>query len=72
MGRPYKCPFCGACRSISKGVRKTKLLGVRRLRVCRACGRKFTPRHQKSVVSPVDQVPSETEVHAHADAGSAA
>ena len=47
MGRPYKCPKCGSNESVSKGVRKTKLLGIRRLRRCKACGRKFTPKYQK-------------------------
>jgi hypothetical protein len=47
MGRPYKCPYCGATGSVSKGVRKTKTMGERRLRLCKACGRKFTPRNQK-------------------------
>lgn len=62
MARPHKCPYCGASRSISKGVRVTKYEGVRRLRLCRACGRKFTPRKQRYV--------SETDYRAqreHAD-----
>lgn len=46
-GRPPTCIHCGSVRSISKGVRKTKGLGDRRLRLCKDCGRKFTPRHQK-------------------------
>ncbi len=48
MGRPYKCPYCGESDSVSKGVRKTKTMGERRIRLCKACSRKFTPRNQKS------------------------
>lgn len=33
----------------SKGVRRTKTMGVRRLRKCKACGRKFTPKYQPEV-----------------------
>lgn len=47
MTRPYECPFCGAGESVSKGVRKTKTMGIRRVRLCKACGRKFTPKNQK-------------------------
>ena len=47
MARPFKCPFCGATDSVSKGVRKTKTMGVRRVRLCKACGRKFTPKNQR-------------------------
>ena len=54
MGRPYKCPKCGSNETVSKGVRKTKLLGVRRLRRCKACGRKFTPKYQKPADDPED------------------
>lgn len=46
MGRPYKCP-CGSHNTVSKGKRITKTMGVRRIRLCRDCGRKFTPVHQK-------------------------
>jgi len=42
-GRKPKCPTCGAVgQSISKGVRKTATMGLRKLRVCKACGHKFT------------------------------
>ena len=47
MAMPFKCSFCGATDSVSKGVRKTKTMGVRRIRLCKACGRKFTPKDQK-------------------------
>ena len=49
MGRPHVCPFCGANKSVSKGVRKTKRMGDRHIRLCKACGRKFTPRNQKPI-----------------------
>ena len=50
MGRPYTCPYCGAVgKSVSKGVRKTKTMGDRRIRFCKACHRKFTPKNQKQV-----------------------
>ena len=47
MGRPYKCPYCGQSESVSKGVRKTKTQGDRRIRLCKGCDRKFTPKNQK-------------------------
>ena len=46
MSRPFKCPFCGSHRSVKKGVRATKTMGVRKLRRCKDCGRKFTPKNQ--------------------------
>jgi transcriptional regulator NrdR family protein len=49
MGRPYKCPYCGSTATVKKGARKTKTLGARRLRKCKGCGRKFTPKNQPSV-----------------------
>lgn len=45
-GRPFKCP-CGSSNNVSKGFRPTKTMGVRRLRRCKDCGRKFTPQNQK-------------------------
>lgn len=51
-GRPVKCPFCAvAGRSVKKGHRRTKTMGKRRIRLCRACGKKFTPKNQKPVES---------------------
>lgn len=47
MGRPYKCPYCGQSESVSKGVRKTKSMGDRRIRLCKSCSRKYTPKIQK-------------------------
>ena len=46
-GRPAKCPYCGNADSINKGFRKTKTMGKRRIKLCKACRRKFTPRNQK-------------------------
>ena len=50
-GRPPVCIHCGSSRSIGKGVRRTKRWGNRRIRVCKDCGRKFTPRHQARQVT---------------------
>ena len=47
-GRPFKCPYgCDSANTVSKGVRKTKTMGLRRIRLCKNCGRKFTPKNQK-------------------------
>lgn len=54
MGRPFKCPYCQSTDNTGKGVRVTKTQGVRRIRRCRGCGRKFTPRNQQ----PLDGVPN--------------
>ena len=51
-GRPPKCPFCGSFHSVLKGIRVTKTLGNRRIRLCKKCGRKFTPKNQKVVEKP--------------------
>lgn len=48
-GRPPICPNCGSNRSQKKGVRKTKTMGARRIRLCKSCGKKFTPKNQKPV-----------------------
>ncbi len=47
MARPHKCPFCGESASVGKGYRRTKTMGKRRIRLCKACGRKFTPKNQQ-------------------------
>ena len=53
MARPYTCPYCRHVgESIRKGLRRTKQLGIRQIRLCRACKRKFTPRNQKLVEAP--------------------
>ncbi|KKK63594.1 hypothetical protein LCGC14_2992710 [marine sediment metagenome] len=47
-GRPAICPYCGSNNgSINKGFRETKTMGRRRIKLCKACGRKLTPRNQK-------------------------
>jgi hypothetical protein len=43
-----KATLCGAGDSVAKGFRRTKNLGVRQIRRCRKCRRKFTPKHQKA------------------------
>ena len=48
-GRPPVCPNCGSNRSQKKGVRITKTMGARRIRLCKSCGKKFTPKNQKPV-----------------------
>ena len=47
-GRPFKCPYegCGTTNNVSKGARTTKSMGVRKIRLCKSCGRKFTPKNQ--------------------------
>lgn len=55
MGRPFSCPYCKSTNTVSKGSRKTKGLGLRKLRRCKACGRKFTPRNQKPTTKREEQ-----------------
>ena len=57
MGRPFKCPYCGSSDTTGKGVRKTKTMGVRRIRRCEACRRKFTPKSQQLVDAPAATPP---------------
>ena len=47
MVRPHKCPYCGLTDTCSKGWRRTKTIGMQRVRLCKACKRKFTPKNQK-------------------------
>ena len=54
-GRPYKCIYCGSAATVSKGVRVTKTLGIRKIRRCNSCGRKFTPQNQKLIPVEGDQ-----------------
>ena len=68
MGRPYKCE-CGSTDTVSKGARRTKTMGERRIRLCKACGRKFTPKSQKMVDSAEPQAPEKEPVTATAAAG---
>ena len=42
--------FCGtAGQNIQKGYRRTKTLGLRKIRLCKKCKRKFTPINQKLI-----------------------
>ena len=70
MGRPHVCPYCGANRSVSKGVRKTKTMGDRRIRLCKSCGRKFTPKNQKPT-DAIEEKPAETCIESNEAAESA-
>ena len=54
MARPYKCPHCDSVATTSRGVRRTKTQGDRRIRFCKACKRKFTPRNQKPAEAEQD------------------
>ena len=56
-GRPPRCIHCGSKRSSRKGLRRTKGLGIRQIRKCKDCGRKFTPKNQKRV----DEMPTESK-----------
>ena len=40
-GRPHKCPYCEATKSVAKGFRYNRS-GKVRLRRCKACGRRWT------------------------------
>ena len=53
-GRPARCPYCGLSDTTLKGWRRTKTQGMRRIRLCRSCKRKFTPKNQKLVQDPRD------------------
>ena len=59
-GRPHKCPYegCGSTSTVSKGSRQTKSMGLRKIRLCKGCGRKFTPRNQKT--AEVEEIQTET------------
>lgn len=57
MARPHKCPYCEKQETVSKGRRRTKTMGDRWIRLCKACGRKFTPKNQKSM-EPSASVPA--------------
>jgi len=57
-GRPALCPYCGG-RSINKGFRLTKTMGKRRLKQCKTCRRKFTPKNQKPT-DVIEEKPTES------------
>ena len=59
-GRPVKCIHCGSTDTTSKGARKTKTMGIRKIRRCKSCGRRFTPRNQKSVPYEGSEAPVAT------------
>lgn len=56
-GRPVKCIYCGGTDTTGKGARKTKTMGIRKIRRCRSCGRRFTPKNQKLVEHESAEVP---------------
>ena len=43
----HHIPATGAARGTREGVRRTKTMGDRRIRLCKACRRKFTPKYQQ-------------------------
>ena len=47
-GRPYKCPYCNGHNTWKKGKRSNKCGGVKMIRYCKDCDRKFTPKNQRS------------------------
>jgi len=60
-GRPVKCIHCGSTDTTSKGARKTKTMGIRKIRRCKSCGRRFTPKNQKPVQNESSEAP-QTEI----------
>ena len=46
-GRPALCPYCRSTEIISKGYRKTVTMGLRKLRLCKSCERRFTKGEKK-------------------------
>jgi hypothetical protein len=54
--------LCGQSTSISKGVRRTKTMGNRRIRLCKASRRKFTPKHQQGPEREEVRIDDDTEV----------
>lgn len=50
---PVKCPYCGR-ESVKKGFRKTKNLGLRQVRFCTNCSRKFTPKKQRPADTDIE------------------
>ncbi len=64
-GRPFKCPYecCDSTNTVSKGARTTKSMGVRKIRLCKDCGRKFTPKNQMTAqVEEIQTEATENEV----------
>ena len=56
-GRPVKCVYCGSTDTASKGSRTTKTMGIRKIRRCKTCGRRFTPKNQKPVQNESSEDP---------------
>lgn len=52
-----ECPYCGSGRTTKKGVRRTKTIGVRIIRRCKACNRKYTVRHEIQQPAPAPEPP---------------
>jgi predicted nucleic acid-binding Zn-ribbon protein len=72
MGRPHTCPYCGAVgKSVSKGVRKTKTMGDRRIRFCKACKRKLTPKNQKTLEPQRQEAEGSVEPQPRLESGEA-
>ena len=59
MARPFICPYCGLSDSVAKGFRKTKTMGKRRIRLCKSCGRKFTPKKQNRIEDNLEPTQSD-------------
>ena len=53
---------------MSKGVRKTKTMGDRRIRLCKGCSRKFTPKNQKPMEPETGEAPQEEAARPAAEA----
>ena len=50
MARPFKCPYCRSIQTTWKGYR-VLAKGRVRLRKCKQCGRKFTPKvYEKTMI----------------------
>ena len=50
-GRPALCPYCRSTAIISKGYRKTVTMGLRKVRLCKSCARRFTKGKKKVIDS---------------------
>ena len=59
-GRPHSCPYCNSTKTICKGWRITKYQGKRRIKLCKSCSRKFTPKNQKPI-EPTEEKDAESD-----------
>lgn len=57
-GRPIHCPYCKSTKVVSKGHRKTATMGLRPLRQCKSCGRRFTKAIKKAAPKQAEQKPN--------------